>query len=93
MPIVDVEVVLGAGETLTANMASMLADAIGEVFGTPRGRTWVRLRHLNRADYAEQGGITDDIRPVFITVLKSQRPENETMRHGLPLWRMKSRAS
>jgi phenylpyruvate tautomerase PptA (4-oxalocrotonate tautomerase family) len=81
MPIVDVEIVLSADERLAADLAQRLADAIGDVFAAPRGHTWVRLRTLARGDYAEHGGVNDDIRPVFATVMKSQRPSGQAMRN------------
>jgi phenylpyruvate tautomerase PptA (4-oxalocrotonate tautomerase family) len=75
MPIVDVELVLREGEMLAVALARDLADAIGEVFAAPPGRTWVRLRSLPIAQYAEHGGTSEEeVRPVFVGVLKSQRP-------------------
>lgn len=81
MPIVDVELVVDAGQILAAGLAARLADAVGTVFGTPVGRTWVRLRALPASQYAENGGGPHGgIRPVFVSVLKSVRPEGERLR-------------
>ena len=81
MPIVDVELVVDAGQILAAGLAARLADAVGKVLGTPAGRTWVRLRTLLEAHYAENGGGPHGgILPVFVTVLKSVRPEGEALR-------------
>jgi phenylpyruvate tautomerase PptA (4-oxalocrotonate tautomerase family) len=80
MPIVDVEIVVAEADVLPANMAQQLADAIGSVFTAPPGRTWLRLRALRRDRYAEHGGATDDIQPVFVSVLKAQRPTDVALR-------------
>lgn len=74
MPILDVELIVDPGESLKPSLAQELADAAGEVFGTPRGRTWVRLHALSREHYAENGGeLPEDVRPVFVEVLKSKK--------------------
>ena len=72
MPILDVEIVLKPGEMLTSDTASRIAEAAGEVFASrPRG-TWVRLRVLDSALYAEnESGPSVDVFPVFVSVLKS----------------------
>jgi phenylpyruvate tautomerase PptA (4-oxalocrotonate tautomerase family) len=44
------------------------------VLGTPAGRTWVKLRALQRGRYAESGGADPELRPVFVSVLKARRP-------------------
>ncbi len=80
MPIVDVEIVVEKGESLPPDLAISLAEVIGAVLTAPPGRTWVRLRTLLRERYAEHGGTPDDIRPVFVTVLKSQRPAGDAVR-------------
>lgn len=77
MPIVDVEIVLDEGESLRTSLVADLADAIGRVFDTPKGKTWVRLRSLPRAQYSENGGLPEYARPVFVHVLKSQKPVAE----------------
>lgn len=69
MPIVDVELVRDGPSTRPD--VQELADAIGAVLGAPEGTTWVRLRVLDRADYAESGGpIPDGVRPVFVTIME-----------------------
>lgn len=80
MPIVDVEVVGSDAAQPRRGAASALADAVGEVLGTPPGRTWVRLRTLGSEGYAENGGGPPaGVRPVFVTVLKATLPEPEAM--------------
>jgi len=72
MPILDVELV---AEVVPAGAAQALADAVGAVFGTPAGETWVRLRALAPAAYAESaGGGQPDTRPVFVTVTRRHLP-------------------
>jgi len=76
MPIVDVELVVAPDPAGTGGQARVLADALGRVFGTSPGRTWVKLRELPAAAYAENetehapGGL-----PVFVTVLHARPPE------------------
>lgn len=73
MPILEVEIVTSHGESLQPGLAQQLADAAGDVFGTPPGRTWARLRTLSRDQYAEnRAAVLIDIQPVFVTVLKSR---------------------
>ena len=73
MPILDVELVLKPGEMLTSDIAARIAEAAGEVFASkPRG-TWVKVRILDSALYAENGTSPNmDVFPVFVSVLKSR---------------------
>ena len=76
MPILEVEVVVEAGEQLADDLAGRLADAAARVMGSDSGHTWVRLRSLPETHYAEnEGGPPDGVRPVFITILKRHLPE------------------
>lgn len=82
MPLVDIECVAARGHPgPAASAAQQLADALGTVFGSPPGRTWVRLRRLPAADYAENHslGLADDALPVFVTVLYAHLPEGELL--------------
>lgn len=73
MPIIEIEVVTAEGEALIPGLAQKLADAAGSILGTPPGSTWVKLRALPRAQYAENGApVPEDVRPVFVTVLKAR---------------------
>jgi phenylpyruvate tautomerase PptA (4-oxalocrotonate tautomerase family) len=74
MPIVDIEIVVNDGEAMRTTFANEAAEAIGEVLATPPGRTWVRVRTLPRLQYAENGGTSGGVRPVFVNVLRSQCP-------------------
>ena len=75
MPIVDIEIVLRAGENLRSSLAGALADALGEIFAAPPRTTWVRLRSLPADDFAENGGrLSADGPPVFVSILKRKRP-------------------
>ena len=80
MPILDVEIVQAADQQLSDTLAGEIADAAGEVFQTPPGRTWVRLRSLPRERYAENGGgPPDGVLPVFVTVLKARKPDDSAL--------------
>ena len=81
MPILDVEVVLKPEERLRAGLAGEIADAAGEILGSEPGGTWVKLRELQREQYAENGGgPPEGVWPVFVEVLKGELPEGEEMR-------------
>ena len=54
MPIIDIERVLPDGaDAAPRGLAQALADAAGHVFASAPGCTWVRLRALPAAAYAE----------------------------------------
>ncbi len=75
MPIVDVEVVCSAVPPQPAPSAGRLASALGRVFGSAPGRTWVRLRSLDAAAYAENDApVADSELPVFVTVQHARPP-------------------
>ena len=82
MPIVDVEVV-GGGEGASSGVAvsaRALADALGQVFASPAGRTWVRLHNLDGADYAEnEVALSESDWPVFVTVQHAHPPAGSAL--------------
>jgi len=81
MPILEIEAVLFDGETIDPSWATEIANAAGRIFDTPSGRTWVRVRGLPRLHYAENGiGDSLELRPVFVSVLKSRLPEPKDLR-------------
>ena len=81
MPIVDVEIVLRPGESMRAGLAAEIADRCGEVFGSPPGNTWVKLRPIPCDHYAENGGgPPDSVGPVFVSVLKARLPSSDALR-------------
>ena len=75
MPIVDIELV-GANVALGGDPpAQRFADTIAQALGSRPGRTWVRLRNLDRSAYAENGGApSGSVGPVFVTVLHAHPP-------------------
>lgn len=76
MPIVDVEIVARDEGVVPSRAASTLADALGLLFGAPRGHVWARLRYLPVDRYAENGGaIEPEDWPVFVSVLHARLPE------------------
>ena len=80
MPILDVEIVVGPEESLPDGLARQLADIAGAILESRPGGTWVKLRTLSREQYAENGDLSEDIRPVFVSVLMSKRPNEETIK-------------
>jgi phenylpyruvate tautomerase PptA (4-oxalocrotonate tautomerase family) len=76
MPIVTVELVCESEAEAGAVSARALADALGQVFRSPPGRTWVRLRILGSGAYAENGASLGAFElPAFVTVLQA-RPQS-----------------
>jgi hypothetical protein len=76
MPIVDVEIVSVAAESAPQPSVAVLASALGRVFGSPPGRTWVRLRALPVSCYAENDApLSPEALPVFVTVLQANPPQ------------------
>jgi phenylpyruvate tautomerase PptA (4-oxalocrotonate tautomerase family) len=73
VPIVTVEIVQSQVDS-PAGVAQSLADAIGRALQSPPGQTWVRVRGLPRAHYAENESTLNDDLPVFVTVMKRQLP-------------------
>ena len=71
MPIVDVQCLLADGDAPFEHAAvQRLADALGEVFGSDPGGTWVRMRYLAERDYVENNRPIGDMRPTFVEVLE-----------------------
>lgn len=61
--------------SVTPELARTLADLIGDVLLAPMGSTWIRLRTLPRASYAESGGaVPPDVQPVFVVITASRQP-------------------
>ena len=81
MPVLEIEIVLRSDEVLPSGLAADLAERAGQVFHAPTGTTWVRLRGLAPAFYAENGGgPPDGVSPVFVAVLKRTLPGMEQRR-------------
>lgn len=73
MPILDIEIVASDSTPyLSADLTQSLADATAQVFDSPPGSVWVKLRIIPSAGYAENGGVPEGVHPVFVTVLKSR---------------------
>lgn len=84
MPIVDIELVCQSEAAFRTVSANALADAIGSALGSAAGRTWVRLRCLDRQAYAEnqvpaETMSADDL-PVFVTILAARPPAMPALR-------------
>ena len=80
MPILEVEIVTPDGAELEDGLAARIADGAGEVFGSPPGRTWVKLHALPSSRYAENGGTPPGVYPVFVNVLKAEVLQEEELR-------------
>ena len=75
MPIVDVELVCESEVEFGTVSPRAIADAVGGVFRSPPGRTWVRLRFVDSRHYAENDVSVSAMElPVFVTVLQARPP-------------------
>jgi phenylpyruvate tautomerase PptA (4-oxalocrotonate tautomerase family) len=79
MPIVDIEIVLRANESIREEVVSELANELGEIFHSSAGETWIKIHPLSADQYAENGGTPDGIYPIFVTVMKSKLSSLEEM--------------
>ncbi len=81
MPIVEIEIILKPDEIIHSEIVEELADQLGEIFGSPKGTTWVKVHTLANDHYAENGGLPDRVFPVFVSILKSKLPGKEEMQN------------
>ena len=80
MPILDIEIVASdSTQSLPADLMRSLADRTAQVFDSPPGTVWVKLRIIPSTEYAENGGTPPGVYPVFVTVLKSRAPERSAL--------------
>ena len=80
MPIVDIEFVAKLESELSTISANALASALGKIFGSMPGRTWVRLRFLSSNAYAEnESNLSSGELPAFVTVLHAYLPDGEAL--------------
>jgi len=82
MPMIEIERVLPDGRPAAPpGLAQALADVAGHALGSARGHTWLRLRALPAAAYAESGmpPLADDALPVFVTVLQAHPLQGEAL--------------
>ncbi|MBU1050747.1 hypothetical protein KKG90_12065 [Candidatus Bipolaricaulota bacterium] len=81
MPILDLEVIVAQNEDIDPGWAQQIADVAGSVFGTPPGRTWVRMRAMQQSHDAENAtSRSENLHPIFVTVPKAQNPPIELLR-------------
>jgi phenylpyruvate tautomerase PptA (4-oxalocrotonate tautomerase family) len=80
MPIVDVELICKSEAEFAQASVEALADTLGQAFGSEPGHTWVRLRFLGVASYAENRCAAEHAEPpVFISVLHAHPPKGEAL--------------
>ncbi len=80
MPLLDVEIVIRSGKSLSSQLATELANRAGEIFGSSPGTTWVKVRAIAQENYAEnEGGPPEGVYPVFVSVLKAKLPSPDAM--------------
>ena len=74
MPIVVMEVVVPEHEVLPAALAPRAAAALGRLFGSAPGGTWVRVHELRQDRYAENDSKAPA--PLFVSVLHKELPSS-----------------
>ncbi len=83
MPIIDVELVTIADEPNAASKEQLqiLADELGDLFDSGPAGTWIRLRSIDQAEYAENRTPPGtSVRPTFVNVLHAVLPEAGALR-------------
>ncbi len=85
MPFVDIEVVTNASEPVASKeQLQSLVDELGDLFGSEPGGTWIRLRSIDRRDYAEnRTPIDGSVRPTFVSVLRYELPDAVELRREM----------
>ena len=86
MPIVDIEILTTTTGPVSIDTESLqcVADELGELFGSAPGNTWIRLRSIDKNDYAENGVVTElQATPVFVSVLRADLPEVSALRREM----------
>ena len=86
MPIVDIELVTRTTDPVAVDteMLQIVADELGDLFGSESGGTWVRLRSMDQRAYAENRVPTDsEATPVFVNVLCADFPEVSALRREM----------
>lgn len=83
MPIVDIELVTGDPEKGRGQLQTLAAE-LGNLFGSEPGGTWVKVRSMDPAAYAEnQAGDKAGHLPTFVNVLRHQLPDVEERRREM----------
>lgn len=81
MPILDIEIIMKPGEMIAEGLAREIADAAATIFGARARSTWVKVRGIDAAQYAENGAEpSDEVCPVFVSILKARLPSAEDLR-------------
>lgn len=79
MPILTVEIVTRTDEYIRPELAQELVDRTGEIFGSAPGTTWVKLYLIAQENYAENITTSEDISPVFVSILKTKLPSPDIL--------------
>lgn len=82
MPIVDIELVTGDPEAGRSQLQT-LVDELGDLFGSEPGATWVKVRSMDPAAYAENNAAEERHLPTFVNVLRHQLPGVEERRREM----------
>lgn len=80
MPLVEIEII-GTSRIANSKLTRQLADALGEIMGSPPAGTWVRLKTLPYGQYAENGTNRPlGRKAVFVTITHRKLPPRVQLR-------------
>lgn len=81
MPIVTIECVVNTGEEkYPPEVIRRLADNLGRMLGSNPAGTWVKMRYLDRMQYAENESEVDSaVRPTFVEILKHSLADQNSL--------------
>ena len=79
MPILHVEIITQPDEHFPPTLSLELANRTGEIFGSTPGNTWVIVHFTSSENYAENNSASEDIFPVFVSVLKNELPSRDSL--------------
>lgn len=83
MPIVDIELVTSDPEAGRGQLQA-LVDELGNLFGSEPGGTWVKVRSMDPAAYAENKPDANARHlPTFVNVLRHELPDAEKRRREM----------
>ncbi len=81
MPIVTIQCITTARDKEYPHATvQTLSDALGELFESESGGTWVKMQYIDRKNYAENDtGMDSGVEPTFVEVLKRSLPAQDAL--------------
>ena len=69
MPIIDVELIALDAPKNLKNLTQNLTNSAAIILNSPNGQTWLKLHFLPLNQYAENGGVPEDFKSLFVSLL------------------------